>query len=239
MHKTLLILGIIFMATLLLLAACESEPTPAPSPSKITAPSKIPKTPKLPETPELPEPSKLPTPPKITPPKLPEPSKLPTPSKITPPKLPEPPKLPTPPTTPAPTLVTETIEDTDSSFVWEGDWESQENAGASGGTWTVAPPSGQAATYDAKANITFTGTEVALVYVTAPHGGRVSVNIDGVDYPDIDMYSADVKVKVKETIATDLDNTEHVLELVQLNERNSLSTGYVIAIDAIQVTRPE
>ena len=137
---------------------------------------------------------------------------------------------------PAPTV--ETIEDTDSACVWEGDWEVQENPGASGGTWTAAPPSGQVATYDAKVTITFTGTGVALRYVTAPHAGGVSVSIDGVNYPDIDMYSADVEIQLKD-IATELDNTEHVLVFQQLHERNSLSTGYVVVIDAIEVIRPE
>ena len=136
------------------------------------------------------------------------------------------------------TLVVEIIEDTDSSCVWEGAWDVQDNPGASGGTWTAAPPSGQVATYDGKATITFTGTKVALRCITAPHAGRVSVSIDGVEYPDIDMYSADVAFQVKD-IATDLENTEHVLVLQQLHERNFLSAGYVVVIDAIQVTRPD
>jgi len=139
---------------------------------------------------------------------------------------------------PKPTSITKIIEDTDPAFVWEGGWEVQDNPGASGGTWTVVLPPEQAATFDAKVHITFTGTEVALRYISVPHGGRLGVNIDGVDFPSIDMYSVEVELKITQ-IATDLDNTEHVLTLTHLNERNSLSTGYAVVVDAIEVTRPE
>ena len=178
--------------------------------------------------------------PKPVPIPTPAPVETPPPPPTSPaPVSPHPPTpAPTPKPAPKPATVVKIIEDNDPSLVWQGDWEVQENPGASGGTWTATPPEGKAATFNAKMTITFTGTGVALRHISFPHGGRLGASIDVVSYPDIDMYSADIEIKTTE-IAKDLDNTEHVLTLTHLNERNALSNGYAVVIDSIEVTRPD
>ena len=203
----------LLLAALLFLGACAPAPTPAPTPAPKPVPAPAPEP--------TPTPASAPTPVSSA-----TPAPAPKPSPTSPP---EPPK---------PATVVKIIEDNDPSLVWQGDWEVQQNPGASGGTWTATPPEGKAANFKAKVNITFTGTGVALRHVSFPHGGRLGVSIDGASYPAIDMYTKGIAIKEVE-IATDLENTEHVLELTHLHERNSLSTGYAIAIDTIQVTRPE
>ena len=129
-----------------------------------------------------------------------------------------------------------TIEDNDSSFSWAGNWEMQNNQGASGGTWHATPPQGQAFTPGAKATVTFTGTGVSLVYVSASHCGIVDINIDGTSYGKVDMYSPDTKTKVKKVIATNLSEGQHVITITATDSKNPSSTGNVVAIDAIEVT---
>jgi len=128
------------------------------------------------------------------------------------------------------------IEDTAAAFSWEGSWEKQDNPGASGGSWHATPPQGQPPMPGAKAMVTFTGTQVSLICVTAPHCGIADISIDGTDYPAIDMYSAETKVKVKKVIATNLSEGQHVLTITASDRKNPASAGYVIAIDAIEVT---
>ena len=129
------------------------------------------------------------------------------------------------------------IDDADPSITWGGKWEVQENPGASGGTLTAAPPEGSAATFDASITLNFTGTVTSIRHIAAPYCGRMSVCIDGVDYPPIDMYSAEPEMKTT-VIAHDLENKEHILVLSHINEKNSASTNYVVGIDVIEVTRP-
>lgn len=135
------------------------------------------------------------------------------------------------------------IEDTDTSFKISNKCEIQKNAGASGGSWIACPPAGQPPAPGAKINVTFSGTTVSVMYLTSPYGGIAKVQIDGKSYSEIDMYSKDVKLQVKTEIASNLPNTEHILNFEIANKRNP-STGRpneagVISIDAIEVKVPQ
>ena len=144
------------------------------------------------------------------------------------------------PTATTPKTVTVLIEDTDPSFEYSTECVIQENLGASGGSWLICPDEGQPPAPGAKINVTFTGTAVSVIHVTAPFGGIVKVQIDGKTYPKIDTYSKDVAIQVKTEIASGLPNTNHILTFEIANKKNPSSgqpnEAGVIAIDAIEIT---
>lgn len=126
------------------------------------------------------------------------------------------------------------VEETDPSFVWTGRWDACEDPNLSGGSGKVAfIGSG------AKVDITFTGTGVALIYGTYQAGPIVNVWIDGGPYPDIDMYSPNVRCQVKKVIATNLANTQHMLTIAVSDTKNpEASDGGQALIDAIEIYTP-
>lgn len=141
-----------------------------------------------------------------------------------------------PQATEPPKTKTVLIEETDPSFTWSDECVIQENPGASGGSWLVCPDEGQPPAIGATVNVTFTGTEVSLLYLACSWCGIAKVEIDGNVYPEIDMYSAEPKAQVKTKIADDLSNTQHTLALVVSNAKNADSDSYLMAVDAIDVT---
>ncbi len=141
------------------------------------------------------------------------------------------------------------VEETDSSFTWTevfpDNWASMTNAlyeeltgtpgNISGGTMKMATAGAGPGT---KVDITFTGMGVALIYATTDHGGIATVEIDGVSYDNIDFYSPDVTFQVKEVIATDLDNAQHVLTITRSGTKNPASGHYHLLVDAVDVYTP-
>ena len=139
----------------------------------------------------------------------------------------------------------ERVEETDSSFVWTGspeeNWASITNAQIGEATGTTSNLSGGTAkivtsgTLPCKADITFTGTGVALIYFTHTAYGIATVEIDNVSYDNIDMYSSNLTFQVKKVMATDLDNTQHVLTVTRSGTKNPAAQHWQINIDAIDV----
>lgn|GEM_PF-2801629 len=138
--------------------------------------------------------------------------------------------------TPASSAETKRIEESDSSFKYFGQWRSDQNLGASGGSWTMTSYMPQVN----KVEITFSGTGVRLVSLKCDHCGIIKVEIDGKSYPDIDTYIEGVPTgqQLLKDIATDLPNGKHTLVMSVSDKKNPASTGYVVAIDAIEVTAP-
>ena len=127
------------------------------------------------------------------------------------------------------------VEETDASFVWSGAWLSEENTGASGGTWKVT--SYMAYGTVNSVDITFTGIGITLITVGGPNCGIMKVKIDGKSYPDIDMYYPS-NTLITKTIAKDLTNTQHVLTISPSYTKNPKSTDTVILVDAVDITLP-
>lgn len=138
-----------------------------------------------------------------------------------------------PATTKLPVPKTVLIEETEPSFVWSGEWKSEQNPGASGGSWKVTTymPSSKNLV-----NITFSGTGIKLKSLTCDNCGIAKINIDGKSYPDIDMYSSGQPQFLLKDISTNLTNSEHILTISVSNEKNPASTGNNILVDAIEVT---
>lgn len=132
---------------------------------------------------------------------------------------------------PTPAFVLQKVEETDSSFVWSGQWQTEQNPGANGGSWKTSTSTG------AKVDITFNGTEITLLYAKLPGNGIASVKIDGVPYPDIDMYSQTPTLG-KKVIASNLTNANHLLTITVTSKRNPAADNNVIIVDAIEATVP-
>lgn len=135
------------------------------------------------------------------------------------------------------------IEDTDPAFVYSPGWKTEQNEGASGGSWVVTHL-GAMGYSNQKVDIKFKGTGVSLVYLAAPFGGIADIKIDGKDYPRIDTYALTNQFKTT-NIATDLTNSEHILTISPSPDSNpavSLPPGGptkpLIVIDAIDVIAP-
>lgn len=138
---------------------------------------------------------------------------------------------PTTAVSPTPAFVLQKVEETDTSFVWAGQWEPEQNPGASGGTWKKSTITG------AKVDITFTATGIAVFYPKLPGNGIASIKIDGVPYPDIEMYSQTPTLD-KKVITTNLTNAKHVLTIAHTGKRNPAADSQYIIIDAVELTIP-
>ncbi len=129
------------------------------------------------------------------------------------------------------------IEETDSSFKYYGQWRSEQNPGASGGSWTMTSymPSGAN-----KVEVTISGTGIRLISIKCDHCGIIKIEIDGKSYPDIDTFVEGVPtgLPLLQDIATNLNNVKHTITLSASDKKNPASTGSVILIDAIEVTAP-
>lgn len=135
------------------------------------------------------------------------------------------------------------IEDTDPAFVYSPGWKTEQNEGASSGSWTMTHL-GAYGYADQKVDVKFKGTGVSLVYLVGHFGGIADIKIGGKDYPRIDMYAPTTELKVT-SIATDLTNTDHILTISPSKDSNpsaSLPSGGptkpMICIDAIDVIAP-
>lgn len=135
------------------------------------------------------------------------------------------------------------IEETDPAFVYSPGWKSEQNTGASGGSW-VMTGYGIYGYTDIKVEISFKGTGVSLVHAVGPWGGMALLKIDGKDYPSIDMYAPIIEKKIT-SIATDLADAYHILTIRPSKDSNpavSLPPGGppipIIVIDAIDIIVP-
>ncbi len=120
------------------------------------------------------------------------------------------------------------IEETDSSFTWTPDWESQKNTNASGGTWKVSKIP------DSKATVSFAGTGVVLYYTKSPEGGIATIELDGESYTFIDMYSPIPESRYR-TIASGLKNTQHTLVVTVSRVKQLSSSNSFVFVDAVDV----
>jgi parallel beta-helix repeat protein len=123
------------------------------------------------------------------------------------------------------------IEDSEDLFIYSGNWDLALNHVYSGGTRRASGEIGAAA------SVRFTGTGVSLIYFTDPGSGIADINIDGEIYPSIDTYCAKNRQdgKTEQVIVTGLSSSEHILTITVSGEKNPLSSGYGIVVDAVGV----
>jgi len=115
----------------------------------------------------------------------------------------------------------------------EFSWLGYQNHSASSGQYRRGRSNNAGDVY---AEFAFKGTSFGFVYHKGPLGGKAEVYIDGVNMPDLDMYSA-----TDMWITTDphdvlyavegLPDGKHVVRIVFKHDKNPASGGYDIYVD--------
>lgn len=109
-----------------------------------------------------------------------------------------------------------------------GDWWQENGTYYSGGIALITNVVGS------KLTTTFVGNSLIVIASPGPNRGRASVLIDGVTYPDIDLYNIDYSAGVPYTIATGLSSGYHSLEITENGNKNSSSSGNYLVIDSFK-----
>lgn len=125
------------------------------------------------------------------------------------------------------------LDETHTSLDWSGRWDQDRNSKYSGGSAEVSARRGASVT------IPFAGTGIALIYASNDNHGIAQVEVDGVRYPDIDMYSPTMEpvFRLTDVIARDLPSGEHILTITVTDWKNPSSAGNLVVIDAVDVIR--
>jgi SpoIID/LytB domain protein len=132
-------------------------------------------------------------------------------------------------TTPAPDPVAR-FEESDSRVAWAGAWATGSSTTLSGGQMRYASTSG-ATTY-----VSFQGTGFAWIGNRASSYGKAAVYLDGVRVATVDAYSAATSTKQRLFSRTGLAAGSHQAKIVVLREKNAASSGYTVAIDAVDIS---
>ena len=125
--------------------------------------------------------------------------------------------------------VTVRHEDTAAELTWQKAWTTQTSPVRSGGGWTYTRNAGTGAC------VNFTGTRIAVVSVGNSYG-IARVILDGAPAGEIDYYAATAVHMRTVWTSPQLSDGPHQLRLEYTNTKNPASSGYLIAIDALDVT---
>jgi len=110
-----------------------------------------------------------------------------------------------------------------------GEWKTTEMPELSGGAALSSSTAGAAVEFD------FTGSAVAADMVAGKSSGRMSVSVDGRAVATIDMYRGHMSPDIERVLlANDLAPGAHTLRIEVLSERNPLSVGSYVTIDALR-----
>ncbi|QGQ98839.1 hypothetical protein EHS13_30145 [Paenibacillus psychroresistens] len=88
---------------------------------------------------------------------------------------------------------------------------------------------------NASVEILFTGTRVTLLSNTGKNRGKAYIYLDDNIIQTVDLYSFKSKYQVPVFTSSLLSNTRHKIKLVNIAEKNPLSTGTFITFDALDV----
>jgi uncharacterized protein YkwD len=126
---------------------------------------------------------------------------------------------------PVPTL----YQQNDSRLTYLGTWSGSYQTPASDGSFNYTLSQGAAV------NASFTGTSVALVAKTANNYGKARVSLDGAAPEYVDFYSPTALYQQGVYLKEDLENGAHTLTIEWTREKNLLSAGYLVNVDALEI----
>lgn len=122
----------------------------------------------------------------------------------------------------------------DDALQYRGKWTTASAAGALGGAVRAASRAG------AGFELSFHGNQVRMIAPVAPDGGKADVYIDGVkQLVGIDFWNPRQLDQQMVYYRNGLTQGEHVLQVKARGDRNPLSTGNRIAVDAVQYSAAE
>ena len=114
-------------------------------------------------------------------------------------------------------------------FHYEGPWTTEDFAGASDGKLKVAAQAG------ARAQLDFQGNQVRLIGRADPSGGKADVYLDGVkQLCGIDFWCPQARDQQVLCYKNGLAQGKHSLEIMATGEKNPVSTGTRVYLDAAQ-----
>jgi hypothetical protein len=132
------------------------------------------------------------------------------------------------------------VEDRDHAVAYTGTWvhdnmdRAWSGTSASAGAGTAA----RSAVTGARAEFTFTGTDVRWIGFRGPLGGVADVSLDGVVVERVDLYSPVEELQVPVFMATNLGEGPHTLAIQVTGLRNTAAIGAFVFVDAFDVTLP-
>src|SRR5206468_3408191 len=103
-------------------------------------------------------------------------------------------------------------------------------SGVSGGFVAVA-----AEAQPSQATLAWAGTDLVLLMATGPTMGMASVLVDEADEHVIDLYSPVLRQQQPVLVLTHLPPGGHQVTITPLTQKNAYSTGYTVALDAIDI----
>lgn len=125
--------------------------------------------------------------------------------------------------------VTPRIDQSDTGVYYEGSWEQYFSVSRHGYYWLATDEPNSYATFR------FTGTGLWLIGSKGPGFGIASVQVDDGDPMEADFYSASLVHQQQVLQIAGLEDTEHVVTIAFTGNKNPLSEGTMIGIDALDL----
>jgi len=126
-----------------------------------------------------------------------------------------------------------TIQQDNSSVTYTGSWVNASDAQFSGGSAIYSAAGTSTATF------TFQGTKVKWIGFVGSTQGVARVYIDGAAVKDVDLYQPTSLYGAEVFTSDDLSAGSHTLTIEVTGNRNPLSDGINVYVDAFDVTRAE
>src|SRR5262249_54112175 len=117
----------------------------------------------------------------------------------------------------------------DSTFGWSRQWTENKNASAHGGSFRMTSDAG------AEMTLRFKGNQLRLLGVVGPDGGWADAYLDGEKQPTlVECWNPTARFQQPIFLKKGLPNNWHELRIIARGEKNPLSRGTRISIDAAQ-----
>jgi hypothetical protein len=121
------------------------------------------------------------------------------------------------------------FQQTDNRLTYFGSWYNETVSSASGGSYRYANSSGSTVT------VNFSGTALALFAKKSPTYGMAKLTLDGGAPVYADLYSPSILYQQNVYGTGSLSNTDHTLIIEWGADKNPLSSGYLITVDAFYI----
>lgn len=126
---------------------------------------------------------------------------------------------------------TAVVQETSGSITYTSGWLAEDTQRSwNGGTASLSTGA------VASATLTFTGIGVRWIGFNGPQAGIARVFLDGVLTRTIDLFASAEQVRATVFAATELADATHTLEIEVVGEKNPLSNGTLVVVDAFEIT---
>jgi hypothetical protein len=120
-------------------------------------------------------------------------------------------------------------QETNRNLVFDGSWRTARSLARSGGSATFARSAGASAT------LTFNGTGLTWIATTGPYCGKAQISLDGGTAVVVDLFSSRARNQRAVYSTGTLPSGTHTLQIAWTGQKNLLSKGNSVEIDALYV----